>query len=240
MAAEKSHNRGMKDIEAAHQRLMAGLAGLTDEQVRQGSLLPDWTIGHTLSHIALNAEALVRVAKALAVGEMGSMYPTSESRDAAIEAGARRSATEIVDHCRASNAEFETIWSTLTPAQLGGQANRTPGTPTFPAANIALARLREVEVHGSDTGLTTLTIADWSIAYVNSDLPMQFATVATRLGHGFAAFDESGVTHESGECTGVAPIKCTRRELLAWTLNRAQPGHFPTIGNWQTLSPPTR
>ena len=232
----------MEHIEASHQRLMAGLIGLTDDQVRQPSLLPGWTIGHTLSHIALNAEALVRVAKGLAVGEVGSMYPTSESRDAAIEAGAHRSTQEIVAHCQASNSQLLAIWSTLSADQIvRGQANRVPGTPTFPATNIPLARLREVEVHGSDTGLPTLTVADWSSAYVDVDLPIQFATVASRLGHSFFAVDETGTTHTSGDsaesATGSDPIPCTRRDLLAWTLNRAQPKGFPTIGGWQAPPP---
>lgn len=242
----------MEHIEAAHQRLMLGLAELTDTQVRQPSLLPGWTIGHTLSHIALNAEAFVRVAKGLTAGEVGSMYPTSESRDAAIEAGAHRSAQEIVAHCQAANAELLAIWSTLTADQiLSGQANRVPGTPTFPATNIPLARLREVEVHGSDTGLPALTIAHWSSAYVDVDLPVQFATVASRLGHSFSAVDETGTIHTTGTAGALAsdsalggangphPLPCTRRDLLAWTLNRAQPNGFPPIGGWQAPPPPS-
>lgn len=229
----------MEQIEASHQRLMAGLIGLTDEQVRQPSLLPGWTVGHTLSHIALNAEAFTRVAKGLAAGEVGSMYPTSESRDEAIEAGAHRSAQEIVAHCNASNAEFLAIWSTLSVEQLHGEANRVPGTPTFPATNIPMARLREIEVHGSDTGLPSLTIADWSTAYVDADLPVQFPTVATRLGRGFAVTDETGQTHLSGDCTGVPALSCTRRELLAWTLNRTEPANFPSISGWQAPPPPS-
>jgi maleylpyruvate isomerase len=230
----------MEHIEAAHQRLMAGLIALTDEQVRQPSLLPGWTVGHALSHIALNAEAFVRVAEGLAVGGVGSMYPTSESRDEAIEAGAHRSAAEIVAHCETSNAALLAIWSTLTPAQLGGQANRTPGTPTFPATNIPMARLREIEVHSSDSGLPTLPISAWSSAYVDLDLPIQFATVATRLNRGFAATDETGTTHESGDCSGITALSCTRRELLAWTLNRTRPANFPAISGWQAPPAPTR
>jgi maleylpyruvate isomerase len=228
----------MEHIEVAHQRLITGLAGLTNEQVGQPSLLPGWTVGHTLSHIALNAEAFTRVAQGLVRGEVGSMYPTSESRDEAIEAGAHRAAGEIVAHCQAANAEFVAIWSTLTADQLSGQANRTPGTPTFPAPNIPLARLREIEVHGSDTGLPGLSIFDWSSAYVDLDLAVQLATVSTRLGRGFAAVDETGANHESGDCTGVTPLTCTRRELLAWSLNRSQPAGFPAISGWQAPPPP--
>jgi maleylpyruvate isomerase len=230
----------MEHIEAAHRRLISGLAGLSDAQVGQPSLLPDWTVGHTLSHIALNAEAFVRVAEGLKTGSVGAMYPTTQSRDAAIEAGAVRPAVEIVAHCQSAQAELMAIWSTLTADQLKGEATRAPGFPTFPAANIPLARLREVEVHGSDTGLPTLTIADWSTAYVEADLATQFANVADRLGHGFCAIDETGTVHSSGDTTGLVPLSCTRRELLAWSLNRAQPKGFPVISGWQAPLPPAR
>ncbi len=228
----------MEHIEASHQRLMAGLKGLTDQQVRQPSLLPDWTVGHTLSHIALNAEAFVRVAKGLKAGLVGAMYPTAQSRDAAIETGAHRTAAEIVAHCLSANNEFMAVWSSLTPEELQGEATRAPGVPTFPATNIPLARLREIEVHSADTGLPGLDYATWSAAYVDIDLPIQLATVAGRLGHGFAAVDENGTEHQAGHTTGLKPLLSTRNELLAWMLNRVAPAGFPTISGWQAPPPP--
>src|ERR1035441_5721059 len=45
---------------AATARLLATSAGFTDAQVREPSLLPGWTRGHGLSHVARNADGLDR------------------------------------------------------------------------------------------------------------------------------------------------------------------------------------
>ena len=37
---------------ASHRRLDEAIAGLTDEQARQPSRLPGWTVGHVLTHLA--------------------------------------------------------------------------------------------------------------------------------------------------------------------------------------------
>ncbi len=45
-------------ITQAHDRLMTTAAALTDEQARAPSLLPGWTRGHVITHIARNADSL--------------------------------------------------------------------------------------------------------------------------------------------------------------------------------------
>jgi maleylpyruvate isomerase len=230
----------MELIEVAHQRLLVGLVDLTDIQVRQPSLLPDWTVGHTLSHIALNAEAFVRVAKGLALGLIGPMYPTMQSRNADIDAGAQRTAAEIVDHLNRAHEAFMASWASLDAEQINGDATTAPGMPTFPAATIPDRRLREIEVHGADSGVPALTYNGWSEGYVAADFPIQFSTVAARLDPaclGFAVLDEVGTAHVAGQTIGIAPVVSTRREILAWTLNRIQPAGFPALTNWQAPPP---
>ena len=238
----------MELVEAAHRRLIDSLHGLTDEQVRQPSLLPDWTVGHTLSHIALNAEALVNVTSGIRQGLIGLMYPSIQSRNDAIEAGAKRSASEITMHLERAGEALESIWATLTPRELAREAATVSGMPTFPASSIPMLRLREIEVHGSDTGLPGLSIAKWSDAYVDADLPIQLAKVPERLGHWFAAIDEDGMVHvaepqhfdrtQGGSVVidqrHATTLVSTRREILAWCLNRSQPEGFPPLGPWQT------
>ena len=46
--------------QAAHSRLLVTVGGITDEQVRGPSRLPNWTIGHVLTHIARNADGHAR------------------------------------------------------------------------------------------------------------------------------------------------------------------------------------
>ena len=46
---------GVRDATAA---LLDGLRGLTDDEARRPSLLPGWTVGHVLTHLARNADGV--------------------------------------------------------------------------------------------------------------------------------------------------------------------------------------
>ena len=94
---------------------MVDLSGLTDEIVQRPSLLPDWTVAHTLTHIARNADSHVLMLQAAASGEIGAQYPGGmEQRNADIEAGIGRSAAALVADVGASNARLEAAWLSLT------------------------------------------------------------------------------------------------------------------------------
>lgn len=85
------------------------------------------------------------------------MYPDGVAgRTADIEALAARSATEIVDRLAAAAAAFDAAWRDPVP---DGPCCTAEGLPEFPASTVLLRRLREVEVHGFDTGLDEL--APW-------------------------------------------------------------------------------
>src|ERR1017187_7981403 len=79
---------------AATARLLATSAGFTDAQVREPSLLPGWTRGHVLSHVARNADSLGNLLRGAATGAQIPMYASTQARDADIEAGAGRGAAE--------------------------------------------------------------------------------------------------------------------------------------------------
>jgi hypothetical protein len=51
----------MDEIDAATARLYDTIGWLTDADVRQASLLPGWTRGHVLTHVARGGEALRNV-----------------------------------------------------------------------------------------------------------------------------------------------------------------------------------
>lgn len=58
-AAEVSDPVTLRErISASTGRLLATASALTDEQVRAASLLPGWSRGHVLTHIARNADGL--------------------------------------------------------------------------------------------------------------------------------------------------------------------------------------
>ncbi|WP_309471131.1 maleylpyruvate isomerase N-terminal domain-containing protein [Streptomyces rapamycinicus] len=70
--------------------LIATASGLTDEQVGEPSLLPGWTRGHVLIHIARAAEAHRNLLEAVRTGSGIPAYASQEARDTSIENGASR------------------------------------------------------------------------------------------------------------------------------------------------------
>jgi len=153
-------------VRAAHARLLAVIDGLTDAAARRPSLLPGWTVGHVLTHVARNADSFIWLAEGAAAGEVRDQYPGGfEQRQAEIEAGARRPAAELVDDVRATGERLEadfdgvTDWEAPVRTMLG----------EVPLRELLFRRVREVEIHTSDLDLEH-TWEDWSEAFVDAQL----------------------------------------------------------------------
>src|SRR5262245_1123799 len=63
-------------------RLVTTAAALTDAQTREPSLLPGWTRGHVLTHIARNADGLANLLGWARTGRETPMYASADSRRA--------------------------------------------------------------------------------------------------------------------------------------------------------------
>jgi maleylpyruvate isomerase len=200
-------DRDVEGCAAAHQRLLADLDDLTDEQARQASLLPDWTVGHVLTHIARNGDAFTRMLESADRGESVEMYEGGfDARAAAIEAGASRSARELVADVRRSIYALEGQWASTTETGWDGTGIGVFGE--IPMADVPFRRWREVEVHHIDLGLAA-TIADWSPLYVRLELE--------RMTMAYAARRPMGLTELPPEALALAP-----HERLAWLLGRRE------------------
>ena len=58
----------------AHARLAAIADRLSDDDVRRPSLVPGWTVGHVLAHLARNGQSMVRRIAAARSGESLEEY----------------------------------------------------------------------------------------------------------------------------------------------------------------------
>jgi maleylpyruvate isomerase len=134
-------------------RYLEALTELSDEDVRQPSLLPGWTRAHVITHLARNADALVRVLHGAVAGEVGAMYDSQEKRDADIEQGASRTADELREDAVASAGRWKEAANELHLSQVEAPASRVPGGPTWPVKRVGILRRTEVEVHHADLGL---------------------------------------------------------------------------------------
>lgn len=88
----------------------------TEAAVRQPSLLPGWTRGHVLTHLARNAEAMCRRMDAAARGDVIEQYVGGAvGRAAEIEAGAGRQAHQIVEDVLAWASQLDAAFTALGP-----------------------------------------------------------------------------------------------------------------------------
>jgi maleylpyruvate isomerase len=190
----------------AHVRLLAGLADLDDAAVARPSRLPGWTVGHVVTHLARNADAHVRMLEGAANGEIADQYHGgAEGRAAEIEAGAGRAAAEQVADLAEAIARLELAWDAATGAVWAHGFGRNPFGELLACADLPFRRWREVEVHHADLGLD-FGPADWTAAYVDTELPRSLAGLPARL-----SLDD-------------------RRTLLAWLMGRA--GDAPPLPPW--------
>lgn len=154
----------------AHARLVATLADLTDAAARAPSRLPDWTVGHVLTHLARNADSHIWLLEQAALGRMVDQYPGGAAqREGDIAAGADRPAADLVADVRGACTRLEAAWDATTEETWGNGRGRYGGGVERPIADLPFHRWREVEVHHADLGLG-FTWRDWDGAYVAEEL----------------------------------------------------------------------
>lgn len=156
-------------LDHATQRLL-GTARVIDEgELRAASLLPGWTRAHVLAHLARSADAMRNLMVGARTGQERPAYPSSVAREADIEHGARRNAKDLMADVADSAMAFRTIALRLPDDAWQFQVRVLDSAP-FPAAQLLIRRLVEVELHHCDLG-AGYGPADWPAAFAAMDLP---------------------------------------------------------------------
>ena len=156
-------------IDHATQRLLGTARRITDSELRQPSLLPGWTRGHVLTHLARNADAMRNLLAGARSGEERLMYASLEGREEDIEQGAGRSSKELADDLVSSAMALRTVMLRL-PGDAWQFPVRVPDSEPFPAEQLLHRRLVEVELHHVDLDYG-YGPADWPAAFTTMDLP---------------------------------------------------------------------
>ena len=216
-------------------RFLESISALSDEDLREPSLLPDWTRAHVVAHVARNADALANALHGAQAGEVRAMYPSQEQRDADIEEGAARSAEELRADAAAAARRWDQAANEVHAANLDNGYSRVPGGETFPSRRIGKLRRIEVEVHHADLGVG-YTAADWPDDFV--DLLMErrvreLTAAGTGLTWRATDRDASWSSGDGPEVTGTAA------DLAWWLIGRGSgegltcsTGSLPRIGPW--------
>jgi maleylpyruvate isomerase len=233
-------------IELATTRLLTTAVALTDSQARAPSLLPGWSRGHVLTHLARNADGLRNLLSWASTGVPTPMYPSRQARDEAIEAGSGRSASELAADLQAAAQAF-----LAAAGGMSGEAWQVSvggiGRPAHPAWVTLWRRLSEVEIHHVDLD-AGYRPADWPDSFVTDCLEV-VANVFTGIAQAPPALlsdtgtgrtyriGTGGQAREAGPRVSVAG---PGHDLLAWLTGRSAgtqltaepPGALPALPAW--------
>jgi maleylpyruvate isomerase len=225
------------ELDRATARMLDTVAGITDEHMAEPSLLPGWTRGHVVTHVARNADSLVNLLTWARTGVVTPQYASRDEREAGIEAGAGRPTAEQLKDVQAACDRFARAVADMPAeswtATLGDQGS---------AARVVWRRLREVEVHH----------VDMAAGYDWPDMPEAFTLrLLNELVSVRPRDDGSGpvvrvrpadVGHplQLGKGDPEVTVSGAAHELAAWLAGRSagaaltvEPeGDLPTISGW--------
>jgi maleylpyruvate isomerase len=203
-------------VRRSQENFLIALEVLDDAAVSRPSLLPGWTVGHVLSHVARNADSHQRRSVAAAEGLVVEQYVGGyDGRAADIDAGAQRRAVDLIDDVRTSAESLDAIWSTLAAEAWTFRVRDVAGREHV-LRDMPRRRWREIEVHLVDLGVGP-TNRDWSDEFVADTLPELRTTLEGRLPAGQSA-PAPGLLDESDE--------------LAWLCGRLQRKDLPELLPW--------
>ncbi len=222
-------------------RLVQTADRLTDQQAREPSLLPGWSRGHVLTHIARNADGLRNLLIWARTGVVTPQYADDGERERGIAAGAGRSAAELLVDLTDSAAAFAAESDRLRAGDWAVEVRGRRG-PAHPAWITLRRRLTEVEIHH----------VDLSAGYGPDDWPLPFAvTSLARIATEFAD-DETPPAHlvspDAGLALKIGPpaaspaveVTGSARAMLAWLIGRSggagltttPAGQLPALPPW--------
>jgi maleylpyruvate isomerase len=148
------------------QRLVRTVDSLPDDAFGEASALPDWTRGHVVAHLTLNAEGLAGALTGLVAGEPTPMYRSQDSRDEDIDKLAAAEPSELRDRLLGRPPGSRTRWPPCRTTPGARRSNACRAVP-LPRGAVPGMRLREVEIHH----------VDLAAGYTRRDWPLPFATL---------------------------------------------------------------
>jgi maleylpyruvate isomerase len=229
-------------VGASTDLLLESAASVSDQQARELSLLPGWSRGHLLTHVARNADSLRNLLVWARNRVETPQYGHPGERAEGIAAGAGRSSAELLADLKASAAALDGEAMLLPDTAWAAQVGGAPGD-THPAWYTLWRRLMEVEFHHVDLGVG-YSVADW---------PEPFATYClTKVAADFSRPGSPAMLLRSSDAPVVVQIGPTGeqqahtvtgrvRVLLAWLTGRSQgegltlqpPGPLPALPAWK-------
>ena len=206
---------------ASHQALLAMLGSISPDDIDvwcdQPSLLPKWSRGYVLAHLARNADSHSHLFSEAALGREGEQYAGGlKGRAEGIATEAQLSGKKLVRRTRESIYQLEAAWARSPGEAWLGKGRNAVGAE-LAIADLPLLRWREMEVHMHDLGVG-FTYAQWNALYVRHDLSRMSMRYTSRLPMGM---------------TGLPPLALalSENERLAWLFGRVTPAGLEQVDN---------
>ncbi len=201
---------------AAHARLLERLTSLHDDgrlEVDRDSRLPGWNRAQVITHLARNADSHRRMIEAAGRGEVVAQYPGGvEERNRDIDAGAARTADQVVDDLVTATSALEAAWSST---DWSGTGTRRSQSDT-PIEGLPFLRVREVELHAVDLDIG-FELDDLDPLYVRLEL--------SRMQMLWTARQPMGLTPLPAAALALSPT-----DRLGWLCGRLTVDGLPPAG----------
>ena len=228
MGDMQSVGEAVKELGTATDSLIASIGGLTDADARGPSLLPGWTRGHVLTHLARNADGGTRLLGWARTAMPSYEYRSVDARAEAIEEGAGRPAMVLLADVSAASAAFAEAVAVMPPDAWQYMITWTTGQQS-PAEHVVESRLAEVLIHHVDLDLG-FGPDHWPPWFVREMLTVAvrgmnergLAPVPARM----QATDTGHVCQIGGEQADAVQISGPEADLLAWLLGRSDGAHL--------------
>ncbi|MGZ3143426.1 maleylpyruvate isomerase family mycothiol-dependent enzyme [Lentzea chajnantorensis] len=210
---------------------------LDETAVRGPSLLPGWTRGHVVTHLARNADALVNLLTWAKTGVEHQAYASRADRDADIEEGSRRLLQVIRADLDSACQRFDAACRDL-PAHAWRSEVASPKGASIPASSVPFLRLRELWIHlvDLDAGVTFDDLPADLVEEFLDDVLRQFEG---RVDAFSVEVTLSGGAQRSWELTGPesrSSVSGPASAVLAWLTGRSDGselrGELPELPDW--------
>lgn len=239
----------MQDVLDQLERATADvLAALEGADLEAPSVLPGWSRLTIACHLRYGAEALQRMTRDAVDGRPTSYYPDGRvtQRPMTLVRRDYESSVGVVTSLRQKSAALHEDWRRVNDWSI--RVVEPPDNADLgpvELSRLALARLTEVEVHGTDLGLG---LGPWSDVLVRHVLPMRLETLNTRRSNHrevdttiraswrlvatdmevsqVVAVEGENVVSQAGDTAGTT-VTGTGAELLSLLLGRAPNGFAP-------------
>lgn len=208
-------------VDAGQRAIEERVASLDDAAVAGPSRLPGWTRGHVLTHLARNADALVNLLTWARTGTPTPMYPSTEARNAGIEAGAARPVAEQRDDLAGTARHFMETARAMGTGDWAGMVKSAQGRD-IPGSEIPWMRAREVWIH----------LADLDVGVGFEVLPDEVARALVRDVAGWmdgrvterVELGGAGIDVRFGGATDQRPVRVhgTPQTLAEWLVGRSR------------------